>query len=271
MFTHATSTTIHQDLDPSRLNKAGRNVRESRDSDVSTESLGIGIVFDGTGSMYEHPTLFAKKLAGLMTVLVKDGFVKNPHLLFGQICDYTDTHVLQLGQFEADNKMDTALTSMALLGGGGGSAGSHEAYELILWYMANHVEMDCLEKRGEKGWLFMIGDEMANDYLTPDKVKKVFGLDIPAPVALKDILKDLKEKFHVHWILPSGTMHWDDQKVRSHLRDCYGENVHFLEDPTAICETIAGIIAAHEGFNISQINAAKIGRASCRERVSSPV
>lgn len=255
LFANAAGT-VSEILDPSKLNKAGVNVRECFDSDVSPNSTPIIIIFDGTGSMRGNPKLFAEKFAGLMTVMVKEQICPNPQIMFGQICDYRDPFVLQLGQFEADNKMDTALTSMVLVGGGSGSAPSHEAYDLVLWYVANHTKIDSWDKRREKGWLFIIGDEMTNEYVTPNYVKKVFGFDIPASVKTKDVIAEVRKRYHLVWIMPGGSCHWDDQEVRDHLLEYYGDETVYLEDPTAICETITGIIGAYEGMTLPAITSA---------------
>ena len=36
-----------------------------------------------------------------------------------------------------------------------------ESYELAMYFMARHTALDCHEKRGKRGYLFIIGDEMA--------------------------------------------------------------------------------------------------------------
>lgn len=36
-----------------------------------------------------------------------------------------------------------------------------ESYELAMYFMARHTSIDCYEKRGKRGYLFMIGDELA--------------------------------------------------------------------------------------------------------------
>ena len=50
------------------------------------------------------------------------------------------------------------LGKLFLEGGGGGQL--TESYELAMYFMARHTSIDCHEKRGKRGYLFIIGDEM---------------------------------------------------------------------------------------------------------------
>ena len=80
--------------------------------------------------------------------------------MFAAVGDATCDRVpLQVGQFESDNRMDENLENMILEGGGGGQ--KTESYELALYFMARHTAIDCYAKRGRRGYLFVIGDEMA--------------------------------------------------------------------------------------------------------------
>jgi hypothetical protein len=81
--------------------------------------------------------------------------------MFGAIGDATcDRAPLQVGQFESDNRMDDDLSRILLEGGGGGQ--KTESYELAMYFMARHTAADCYEKRGKRGYLFIIGDELAS-------------------------------------------------------------------------------------------------------------
>lgn len=246
---------IHLDLDPKYRNTKGQLIREARDSDVFPNSLPIWVNFDGTGSMYQHPALFAEKLDKLMSIIVKDGWVPNPHLLFSQNCDIDDRYPLQIGQFEGDNKMDNVLTNMLMTGGGAGPIESHEAYTLPLYIAAYHVGLDSLEKRGKRGYMFLLGDELIHPELPPEYVKQVFDYDIDKPISREQLLDDVRKNFDLHWILPAGTMHFDDEAVVKPLKKWFGPNFHVLEVPEAVCELIAGIIALNEGHDLDDVKA----------------
>jgi len=259
LFAHHTAVSagkahgIHPSLDPKYRNKDGKLIRESKDSDVHPNAKAVWVNFDGTGSMYQHPQLFANKLAKLMEKIVKDGWLTNPHLLFSQNCDIDDDYPLQIGQFEGGNQMDDVLTNMLMAGGGSGPIESHEAYSLVLYMAAYHVDLDCVKKRGQKGYLFLLGDELIHPELPPEYVKDVFDFDIPKAISREQLLEDAKKNFDIHWILPAGTMHFDDPRVVQPLKNMFGTNFHVLEVPEAVCELIAGIIAVNEGLDIDDV------------------
>lgn len=246
---------IHANLDPKKRNKNGELIRESRDSDIHPNSCAVWVNFDGTGSMRQHPELFAEKLAKLMEKIVKDGWLTNPHILFSQNCDIWDDYPLQIGEFEGGNQMDDVLTNMIIQGGGGGPIESHEAYSLVLYMAAYHTKLDCVDKRGKKGYLFLLGDELIHPELPPEYVKQVFDFDIDKPISREQLLEDASKKFDIHWILPAGTMHFDDENVVQPLKKWFGSNFHVLEVPDAVCELIAGIIAVNEGHDLDTVTA----------------
>jgi hypothetical protein len=132
------------------LNPFGVGVRESRDSDEHPQSLAIAVLFDVTGSMQRVPRILQEKLPGLLGLILRKGYVRDPHILFGAIGDATCDRVpLQIGQFESDNRMDDDLGRMVLEGGGGGQM--TESYELAMYFMARHTSIDCFDRRGRKG------------------------------------------------------------------------------------------------------------------------
>ena len=134
--------------------------RESRDSDEHPESIAIGVILDQTGSMKDTPREIQKVLPKLMTALVAGG-VKDPQVLFGAVGDTTNHEVAscQIGQFESGLEMEDDLGRMYMEGCGGGSY--EESYQNVIYFFARHTSIDCLEKRGRKGYLFIVGDEHA--------------------------------------------------------------------------------------------------------------
>jgi len=259
IFTHtaavasgAAPAEVNDLLDPSKPNSAGKLVRESFDSDVHPESIGVGVLFDVTGSMGGIPRQFVIKLPNFMSMLVKEGFLTDPHILFGGIGDATSDLVpLQVGQFEGGNEMDDALTNIYLEGGGGGQR--TESYELAMYYMARHTDMDCLNKRGRKGYLFIIGDETPYPIIRKAEVANVIGDKLEADIRLSpnyegwpsnslveyfidtdgkqktrpiggDLLSELQEKFDVFWIYPRGGSYANDTNVTDRLRQLFGQN-----------------------------------------------
>lgn len=230
----------HADLSP-----YGVGVRESRDSDEHPTSLAISVLFDVTGSMRSVPITLQTKLPELFGLLLRKGYVDHPQILFGAIGDATCDRVpLQVGQFESDNRMDDQLGNILLEGGGGGQ--KTESYELAMYFMARHTEMDCLDKRGKKGYLFIIGDEMAYNRVKHREVESVIGDKLREDIPVTSVVAELQRKFEVYYILPAGSSYVGDTEVLGQWRDLLRQNVIELDDLDAVCETIALTIGLAE-------------------------
>ncbi|GAA4491816.1 hypothetical protein GCM10023191_026330 [Actinoallomurus oryzae] len=224
---------VHEDLDP-----YGVTVRESRDSDEHPESLALAVLFDVTGSMLTVPRTLQSKLPDLLGLLMRKGYVEHPQILFGAVGDATcDRAPLQVGQFESDNRMEDDLGKILLEGGGGGQM--TESYELAMYFMARHTAMDCLEKRGRRGYLFLIGDELAYPKVKAREIGRVIGGEPGEDVPLASIIAELKRKFEVYFIIPEGASHSRDGRLLDFWRGHLGQNVIRLDDLDAVCETIA--------------------------------
>jgi hypothetical protein len=227
------ATAVHDDLNP-----FGVTVRESRDSDEHPESLGLAVLFDVTGSMGHVPRTLQSKLPGLLGLLMRKGYVENPQILFGAVGDATcDRAPLQIGQFESDNRMDDDLGKILLEGGGGGQM--TESYELAMYFMARHTQLDCLDKRGRRGYLFLIGDELAYPKVKKREIRKVIGDEAGEDIGLAAIVAELKRKYDVYFIIPEGAYHSADDRLAEFWRAHLGQNVISLDDLDAVCETIA--------------------------------
>lgn len=228
------------------LNPYGVRVRESRDSDEHPESLAIAVFFDVTGSMLNIPITLQTKLPELLGLLLRKGYVDHPQILFGAIGDATcDKVPLQVGQFESDNRMDDHLEHIVLEGGGGGQ--KTESYELAMYFMAEHTSIDCWEKRGHKGYLFIIGDEMAYPAVKKAYAKSLIGDELESDIPISEVVKRLRERYEVFYILPQSASHGRDREVLTFWRKLLGQNVLELEDEAAVCETIALTIGIWEG------------------------
>ena len=228
-------------LDPKSVNKNGphtdQSTREAYDNDENPEALAIGVFFDVTGSMHQIPTVLQKKLPSLHGLLLRKGYVENPQLLFGAIGDaYCDAVPLQVGQFEADNRMDEQLEKLVLEGGGGGQM--HESYELALYYMARHTDLDCFNKRGKKGYLFLMGDEMPYKTISRKQVKDHIGDDLEADLPTAEIVKELGEHFNVFFLFVAEGSYSAEQVLPA-WKKLLGERAMVLDDASAVCETIA--------------------------------
>jgi len=242
MHRSARSTwAVHKNLDPK-----GCKVRESRDSDEHPESTAIAVMFDVTGSMGAIPMTLQKKLPELLGLLLRKGYVTDPQILFGAIGDATcDRIPLQVGQFESDNRMDENLENIFLEGGGGGQR--TESYELAMYFIARHTDIDCWNKRRHKGYLFIIGDEMAYPGVKRREVRDFIKDGMQSDIPTADIVRELQKRYNVFYILPQDASYGGDSTILGHWRKLLGQNVLELEDPQAVCETIALTIGMAEG------------------------
>jgi len=239
-YSDSGACSVHPDLDPFDVGR-----RESRDSDEHPNSLAIAVLFDVTGSMGTVPRTLQKELPKLLGLLKEGGYAADPQLLFGAIGDATcDRAPLQVGQFESDNRMDKDLERILLEGGGGGQ--KTESYELAMYFMARHTVTDCLEKRGKRGYLFIIGDEMPYPAVKPREVSSWIGDELPQPVGLRNLVAQLTRRWDTYFILPAGASYAGDGQVLGTWRSLLGQNVIELADLDAVCETIALIIGLAE-------------------------
>jgi hypothetical protein len=235
------ATSAHPALDP-----RGVNVRESRDSAEHSQSLAIAVLFDVTGSMRGVPRALQAKLPQLLGLLLRKGYVAHPQIMFGAIGDATcDRAPLQVGQFESDNRMDDDLSHILLEGGGGGQ--KTESYELAMYFMARHTAVDCYQKRGRRGYLFIIGDEMAYPRVKAGEVRKVVGGGLQADLPLAAIVAEVTRTWDTYYVLPSAASYAGDNEVLSFWRGLLGQNVIELADTDAVCEVIALTIGLGEG------------------------
>jgi hypothetical protein len=232
--------TAHPSLDPH-----GLGTRESRDSAEHPTSLAVAVIFDVTGSMRRVPRVLQTKLPELFGLLLRKGYTEHPQILFGAVGDATCDRVpLQLGQFESDNRMDDDLGNILLEGGGGGQL--TESYELAMYAMARHTALDCHGRRGRRGYLFLIGDEMPYGKVKAREVRDVIGDELRDDIPTPAILAELRRTFDVYFVLPEGAAHAGDTQVLERWRSLLGQNVIELDDLDAVCETIALTIGLGE-------------------------
>src|SRR5262245_18657114 len=228
------------------MNPLGVTVRESRDSDAHPESHAVAVLFDVTGSMQKVPRILQENLPRLMGLLIRKGYLEHPHILTGAIGDATcDDAALQVGQFEAGIEIEEDLAKLFLEGGGGGQL--TESYELAMYFMARHTSIDCFEKRGKRGYLFIIGDEAPYKRLKRDEVEAVVGDTLQAAIPTVEVIAELERTWDVYFIGPRLTSHWNNEAVHRQWVKLLGQNVLRLEEPAGICELIASTIGLAEG------------------------
>lgn len=237
---------IHASLDPktvagSSSPLAGKNVRESRDSDEHPESVPIAVFFDVTGSMGGIPRVLQTKLASLMDVIIAKAHLKDPQILVGAIGDSTcDRYPFQVGQFESDNRFDEALRSIILEGGGGGQV--LESYALAYRFAAYHTVSDAFEKRGKKGYFFTMGDEMPWPSVTKADVQQIFGVEAVADESIEDLIAKAKEQWEIFHLFSMDGSYPHETRIHDRWRTLLGERFVKVDDSSLICEVIAGLV-----------------------------
>lgn len=254
--TPRSSWSAHASLDPKlvagdKSPHAGQVMRECMISDDHPDPTPIAILFDVTGSMGNIPRVLQTKMNGLQSLLVRKGYASDPQILFGAIGDAnTDMVPLQIGQFESDNAMDENLENIFLEGNGGGQG--KESYTIGAYFLSRHTYLEPFEKHGKKGYAFLIGDERFYATAPRSQIRSLIGDDLEADLTTEEVFRKLEEKYHVYFIAVESYSynfsynlgHGLDKETWSGL---LGERAIPLEDPAAVCETIATTIGLLEG------------------------
>jgi hypothetical protein len=240
----------HESLDPKKMKN---RCREARDSEAHPDSVPIAIGLDVTGSMRTVPALIQGKLKTLMGLLIRKSYVEHPQILIGGIGDAAHDDVpMQIGQFESGIEIENDLTNLYLEGGGGGNR--FESYELFLYFLARMTKCDHYEKRGQKGFAFIIGDESLKTEVEGREVNEVFGSGtLQGNVSTHDILQEALEKWHIFYIIPKMTSHYDEDAMFTGWKKELGQNVLKLSEPEHVCEFLAALIAANTGVDMAEI------------------
>ena len=231
-------TMLHPLMDP-----LGVKFRESRDSADHPNTTSILFALDVSGSMGAIPQQIAKtELPTFMKTLMDTG-VTDPQVLFMAFQDCAGgVAPLQVGQFESTAElMDQWLTWCWLMGGG---ASEFESYDLALYFAAHHTKLDSLEKRNQKGYLFMTGDEPCYPALKHDWIERFLGDETQkADLPLSDVVADVKRSYHTFFLIPDPPR----GKVQPFWARHLGDQAITLGAPEDVCAAAAGIVALNEG------------------------
>lgn len=232
------------------LNPNGVLLRESRDSEQNPQSTPIILGVDVTGSMgIIADRLVRQGLSTLIEGILDRQPVTNPHIMAMGIGDvFKDAAPLQVTQFEPDVRIIEQLTDVYLEGGGGGNA--FESYDLPWYFAAQRTSIDCFEKRGKKGYLFTMGDELPPpDGLSREDIKAVFGNDDQRGYSASELLEMAEEKYQVfHIIIEQGSYARRDlTNVKSKWRELLGGRAVLLSNYNYMSEVIIAIMEVAEG------------------------
>lgn len=194
---------VHQDLNPKGV------IRECCDSQEHPVTTPIVVVMDVSRSRGKDAKAIYNKLPMFFGQMILHGYVGHPAISFAAIGDMTDGDKapFQMGQFEADNRLDEVLSKIWLEEGGGGSG--QESYELAAYGYARKTKLDCW-KRGKKGILFILGDEGFYPKVSRKQVKLLFGDNLEEDIPSAQIFAELQSKYDVFFIYPQKS--WEDRK-----------------------------------------------------------
>ena len=173
-------------------------VRECFDSDEHPNTTPIVVGLDVTGSMgYLATQIATESLNELIMKLYSTGVVTDPALMCAAYGDYKDSAPLQVTQFESDIRIAEQLLDLYFE-----NCGQTKVVPTCLWeFLSRHTNIDAVNKRGEKGFVFTIGDgaKIRKD-LVADTVTRGVG-DIDYRLTRERILAEVQEKFHVFHIM----------------------------------------------------------------------
>lgn len=175
--------------------------RECFDSDDHPNSTPIVVGLDVTGSMgYLAVKVATEALNELIMKLYSTNAIEDPALMCAAYGDYRDVSPLQVTQFESDIRIAEQLLDLYFENGGQGQV----ALTCLWEFLSRHTNIDAINKRGEKGFLFTIGDSAQirkNDI--SQTISRVIGDEISA-VTDVELLEEVEKKFHVFHIMIGG-------------------------------------------------------------------
>lgn len=247
------------------LDPKGVAIRESRDSEFNPESNAIIVAVDVTGSMGMLADTIARKgLGTLFEEILSRKPVSDPHLMFMAIGDVAcDSAPLQASQFEADDKIIGQLTDIYIEHGGGGNL--TESYNLPWYFAAFHTSIDCMEKRGKKGYLFTLGDEEAPTPLSEADIEKVLGYKPQQVLSNEELLELVGRSYHVFHLMVEEGSHMRGGRtpqVKSTWANLLGQRAILLSDYTKLSEVIVSLVEVTEGRDAADVAASWSGDTS---------
>ena len=179
-------------LDPKNV------MRQCLDSEEHPNTFPVILALDVTGSMGDASMKVAQKLNEIMTDVYEDGSIKDIEFCVMGIGDLAyDNAPIQISQFESDIRIAEQLDALYFEAGGGGN--KYESYTAA-WYMGvRHCDLDCW-KRGKKGIIITMGDELPNPYLYKNGLINVTGDKVQDSIETKDLIDEVKEKYNIYHI-----------------------------------------------------------------------
>jgi hypothetical protein len=260
--TDFTKTSVHEAFEnrsmPQALDPRKITVRESCDSEKNPNSTPIIIGLDVTGSMgrYAHK-IATTQLPNVMEGIYEQSPVSDPHIMFVGIGDVTcDSAPLQVSQFEAGaDAIVDQLTSLYIEGHGGGN--SYESYDLPWYFAAEKTKIDSFDKRGVKGFIFTLGDELPpqQDLRRHDLERVVSGDNFVVYENTKALLEAVQKRYRVfHLVIEEGSYASSHlRSVREQWTNLLGPNAIFVRNYEYLPQIIIATLQIADGADINAV------------------
>ncbi len=218
--------------------------RECFDSDDHPNTTPIVVGLDVTGSMgYLAVKIATEALNDFITKLYSTGAIEDPALMCAAYGDFEDESPLQVTQFESDIRIAEQLLEIYFEGHGSG-----DVSPFLLWeFLARHTNIDAVNKRKAKGFLFTIGDEAEiREGDISDTVKKYIGDKIKGATR-ESLLEEVSKSFNVFHIMIGGESSNNSNILTGH-KICISQN-----QIDAIPEIIISTIQCQKGMEKDKI------------------
>ena len=71
-----------------------------------------------------------------------------------------------------------------------------------MYFLAEHVEMDCVQKRKKRGYAFLTGDELPYPKVSRHQVDTLIGDQLDRDLKVAEVVAALNERFHPFFLIP---------------------------------------------------------------------
>jgi hypothetical protein len=196
--------SVHPELDPNGKMRECLN------------ETPIVVAMDVTRSRGDDSRVIYEKLPLFIGQIELKAYVKGAGISFCAIGDAdSDRAPLQVGQFEADNRLDAVLSKIWLEEGGGGTG--QESYELAAYFYAHHTKLQAYDE-GRKGFFFFLGDEGFYPQVSKSQIHRFLGRDVPEDVPAAQAFAELQKRFHTFLIYPQKTVAERKQDIDAEIK-----------------------------------------------------
>ena len=109
--------------------------------------------------------------------------------------------------------------------------------------MAKHTSIDCFEKRGQKGFLFTVGDERTHRDAEGELLTRLFGYESSPTRSAAELLASVQERYHVFHIHINSASYRNNQQLFGDWKELLGKRFLVLEDHRELGKLIAEVVA----------------------------